>query len=132
MMLKDPAVIAVMMWEGGMLGSLIPVLASRPFAGRSVMVRSECVCGQRVPWLLLTPVLGWLVLRGRARCCGVRLQRRWVATEAALAVTFGASCLWLPTATAVLTMAAAAGVAGVTHLLLERYAARSGAGATGR
>lgn len=40
-------------------------------------------CGTPIPWRWNIPVAGWLLLRGRARCCGERISALYPVTEAA-------------------------------------------------
>ena len=46
-------------------------------------------CGQRIPWHLNVPVIGFLVLRGRAACCGMKMSPRYLWFELALTVGVG-------------------------------------------
>ncbi len=59
------------------------------------MVRpgSACACGKPIAWHDNIPVLSWLWLRGRARCCGQKFSARYCAIELLVALLF-LSC-WL-------------------------------------
>jgi leader peptidase (prepilin peptidase)/N-methyltransferase len=73
---------------GGLLsGSFITVVAHRVPRGESIVgPRSRCPgCGAQIAAYDNVPVLSWLVLRGRARCCGARISARYPLTELALA-----------------------------------------------
>lgn len=48
-------------------------------------------CGHRIPWYLNVPVIGFLVLRGRAACCGMKMSPRYLWFELALTVAVGAA-----------------------------------------
>lgn len=77
---------------GGLVGSFLNVVAHRLPAGRSVVhPPSACPrCDSRIrPWHNI-PVLGWLLLRGRCRDCGLAIAARYPAVEAATAVLWGA------------------------------------------
>lgn len=60
-------------WFGAATGSFIGVVFSRVPEGRSLGGRSRCACGRQLTAWENIPVLSWLVLRGRARCCGTRI-----------------------------------------------------------
>ena len=67
------AVGAVAAFIGGLLiGSFLTVVAHRvPRGNRSSAPRSHCpACGAQIAAYDNVPVLSWLLLRGRARCCG--------------------------------------------------------------
>lgn len=73
---------------GGLLaGSFITVVAHRVPRGESIVgPRSRCPgCGTQIAAYDNVPVLSWLALRGRARCCGERISARYPLTELALA-----------------------------------------------
>ena len=56
---------------GLLIGSFLNVCIYRIPKGESVVTPpSHCGCGQRIAWYDNIPVLSWLILRGRARCCG--------------------------------------------------------------
>jgi len=68
---------------GSLWGSFFNVAIYRWPRGMSVVKPpSHCPsCGAPVRWYLNVPVLGYLLLRGRARCCGARLTARYVWVE---------------------------------------------------
>jgi leader peptidase (prepilin peptidase) / N-methyltransferase len=79
---------------GGLLfGSFLTVVAHRVPRGESVVGgRSHCPrCGAQIAAYDNLPVVSWLVLRGRSRCCGERISPRYPLTELTLAV------LWVAT-----------------------------------
>lgn len=64
---------------------------------RSLGGRSRCPhCGTQIRWFDNLPVLGWLLLRGRARCCGKGIAVRYPMVEALTAGLFLALALWSP------------------------------------
>lgn len=66
------------------IGSFLNVVIYRLPRGMSLLhPPSTCPgCGARIPFYLNVPVLGYLVLRGRARCCGMRVDARYPLIEA--------------------------------------------------
>ena len=69
---------------GAMWGSFVNVVVYRVPLGMSVVrPGSHCPgCGAPVAPFDNIPVLSWLILRGKARCCGVRISPRYVVVEA--------------------------------------------------
>lgn len=52
--------------------------------------RSVCPsCGARIPFHYNLPVFGWLLLRGKAACCGATIRIRYPFVEAITAAGFG-------------------------------------------
>src|SRR5271163_1245192 len=76
---------------GGCIGSFINVCVYRIPLNRSVVSPgSHCsACGAPIPWYNNLPIISWLVLRGRAACCGTRIDMRYCLVE------FGTACLFL-------------------------------------
>jgi leader peptidase (prepilin peptidase) / N-methyltransferase len=62
---------------------------------------SHCGCGQPIAWHDNIPVLSWLILRGRARCCGRSFSFRYPAIELLTALLFLACWLLFPAGKAV-------------------------------
>lgn len=83
---------------GACIGSFINVCVYRIPAGQSIIrPRSRCrVCGQPIPPYLNLPILGWIFLRGKARCCGAPIGIRYPFIEFLTAVLFLVSWLGLP------------------------------------
>jgi leader peptidase (prepilin peptidase) / N-methyltransferase len=89
---------AVLLFPAGLiLGSFVTVVAHRVPRGESVVGgRSRCpACGAQIAAYDNVPVLSWLALRGRARCCGARISPRYPLTELALGALFAATALVL-------------------------------------
>ena len=83
---------------GAVVGSFLNVVIYRLPRGAflSAGMRSVCAnpeCGQQVRWHDNLPVLGWFLLRGRARCCGYALSPRYPLVEVLTAGLF--AMLWL-------------------------------------
>jgi leader peptidase (prepilin peptidase) / N-methyltransferase len=68
---------------GLVFGSFLNVVIHRWPLGQSVVrPASHCpACGSPVRAFDNIPVLSWLLLRGRARCCGVRISPRYALVE---------------------------------------------------
>lgn len=68
---------------GCLWGSFVNVVVYRVPRGLSVVrPGSHCpACGAPVHPLDNLPIVSWLVLRGRARCCGARISPRYVVVE---------------------------------------------------
>jgi len=84
---------------GGLLaGSFITVVAHRVPQGESIVgPRSRCPsCGTQIAAYDNIPVFSWLLLRGRARCCGAKISARYPLTELALAALYAltVAVLW--------------------------------------
>ncbi|NBB80208.1 MAG: prepilin peptidase [Verrucomicrobia bacterium] len=77
---------------GAITGSFLNVCIYRIPEDRStVFPGSRCACGKPIPFYHNIPVLSWIVLRGRASCCGARFSIRYPAIELLTAVLF----LWV-------------------------------------
>lgn len=79
---------------GACVGSFLNVCILRWPLGISIIhPASRCsACGVKIPLSLNVPILGYFLLRGRARCCGAHLDPRYPVVEALTAVLFVA--LW--------------------------------------
>lgn len=77
------------------VGSFATAVAHRVPRGISVsFARSECpACGAQIAAYDNVPVFSWLLLRGRARCCGARISPRYPLTELAVGLLFAATVL---------------------------------------
>ena len=93
-----PAVLAFAFLGGLLAGSFITVVAHRVPRGESIVgPRSRCPnCGTQIAAYDNVPVLSWLLLRGRARCCGTSISPRYPLTELALGILYAATVavLW--------------------------------------
>jgi leader peptidase (prepilin peptidase)/N-methyltransferase len=69
---------------GCLWGSFVNVVVHRVPRGLSVVrPGSHCpACGAPVKAFDNIPIVSWLILRGRARCCGVQISARYVVIEA--------------------------------------------------
>jgi leader peptidase (prepilin peptidase)/N-methyltransferase len=80
---------------GLVAGSFVTAVAHRVPRGISIAAsRSQCpACGAQIAAYDNVPVLSWLLLRGRARCCGARISPRYPLTELGLGVLFALTVL---------------------------------------
>lgn len=76
-------------------GSFATAVAHRVPRGMSIAgPRSVCpACGAQIGARDNVPVFSWLLLRGRARCCGAQISPRYPLTELAVAALFVAATL---------------------------------------
>ncbi|MCA8965748.1 MAG: prepilin peptidase [Planctomycetes bacterium] len=82
---------------GSFLNVVIYRLPQEDPARRSLGGRSHCPhCGAQIRWFDNLPVLGWVLLRGRGRCCGQRIAFRYPLVELLTALLFLAVTLWSP------------------------------------
>jgi leader peptidase (prepilin peptidase)/N-methyltransferase len=92
------AAAAAIAFLGGLIvGSFVTVVAHRVPRGESVVgPRSRCpACGTQIAAYDNVPVFSWLLLRGRARCCGVAISPRYPLTELCLGALYAATVLVL-------------------------------------
>jgi leader peptidase (prepilin peptidase)/N-methyltransferase len=79
---------------GACVGSFLNVVIYRVPKEESIVTPgSHCGCGQPIKWHDNIPMLSWLLLRGRARCCGRNFSFRYPAVEFLTAVLF--TVCWL-------------------------------------
>jgi len=80
---------------GACIGSFVNVCVYRIPLNRSIISPgSHCAaCGAPIPWYYNIPIVSWLTLRGKAACCGTRIDVRYWMVEVGLAFLFLA--LWL-------------------------------------
>jgi leader peptidase (prepilin peptidase)/N-methyltransferase len=75
---------------GACVGSFMNVVIYRLPAGMSVISPpSRCpACGGRLSWWENLPILGWIMVRGRCRRCGVAVSPQYMVIEVLMAVLF--------------------------------------------
>ncbi|MGC6424256.1 MAG: prepilin peptidase [Lentimonas sp.] len=79
---------------GAIVGSFLNVCIYRIPAEKSVIFPgSTCGCGQPIPWYHNIPIFTWIILRGKANCCGAKFSIRYPAIELLTGLLFLAS--WL-------------------------------------
>jgi leader peptidase (prepilin peptidase) / N-methyltransferase len=94
-MLIQAAVIAFL---GGLAaGSFVTVVSHRVPRGESIVgPRSRCPgCGTQIAAHDNVPVMSWLLLRGRGRCCGEQISARYPLAEIGLGLAYLATVLVL-------------------------------------
>jgi len=86
---------AISFMLGLVAGSFVSAVAHRVPRGISIAgPRSQCPsCGATIAAYDNVPVLSWLLLRGRARCCGAPIPIRYPLTELGLGLLFAATVL---------------------------------------
>ena len=91
------AAAAIAFLGGLVVGSFVTVVAHRVPRGESIVgPRSRCpACGAQIAAYDNVPVVSWLALRGRARCCGAPISPRYPLTELALGALYAATVLVL-------------------------------------
>jgi leader peptidase (prepilin peptidase)/N-methyltransferase len=110
---------------GGLLaGSFVTVLAHRVPRGESIVgPRSRCpACGATIAAYDNVPVLSWLVLHGRARCCGAPISPRYPLAELATGALYAATVavLWDDPAEVALGLVFLTTLVAITLTDLER------------
>ena len=86
---------------GACIGSFLNVVIYRVPKEESIVTPgSHCACGQPIKWRDNIPIVSWLVLRGRARCCGRRFSFRYPFVELLTGVLFLVCWLRYPPAVA--------------------------------
>jgi leader peptidase (prepilin peptidase)/N-methyltransferase len=80
---------------GACIGSFLNVCVYRIPLNRSIVSPgSHCsACGAPIPWYYNIPIISWPILRGRAACCGTRIDFRYWLVEIGMACLFLA--LWM-------------------------------------
>ncbi len=88
-------VVLIAFLAGLAIGSFATAVAHRVPRGISIaFARSQCPsCGAQIDARDNVPVLSWLLLRGRARCCRARISARYPLTELAVGLLFAATVL---------------------------------------
>jgi leader peptidase (prepilin peptidase) / N-methyltransferase len=89
------ALVALAFLAGLAAGSFATAVAHRVPRGIGVAAsRSQCPhCGAQIAARDNIPVVGWLLLRGRARCCGAPISPRYPLTELAVGILFAATVI---------------------------------------
>jgi leader peptidase (prepilin peptidase)/N-methyltransferase len=92
-----PAAAALAFLGGLMAGSFVTVVAHRVPRGESIVgPRSRCPsCGSQIAAYDNVPVLSWVVLRGRGRCCGEPISPSYPVSELGLGAAWAATVLVL-------------------------------------
>lgn len=89
---EDPVIILISgLVLGAIVGSFLNVCISRiPERKSIVLPSSSCPkCGTPVSWFYNIPILSWLALKGKAKCCDYKLPIRYLLVELFTALLFG-------------------------------------------
>jgi leader peptidase (prepilin peptidase)/N-methyltransferase len=108
---------------GACIGSFLNVCVYRIPLNRSVVhPGSHCAaCGAPIPWYHNIPIFSWFMLRGKAACCGTRIDRRYWMVELSMAVIFLALWLRYPPLDAVIYAIMVSGIAAACLIDLDHY-----------
>src|SRR3954471_4288776 len=95
-LVADSVVIGLAAVLGLLVGSFLNVVIARVPAGESIVrPGSRCPrCGAPIASRDNVPVVSWLLLRGRARCCGAPIGRRYPLVELVTAASFALVAAW--------------------------------------
>jgi len=80
---------------GGALASFTGVVIERVPKHESIMGRSHCACGRQLEWYENVPVIGWLSIGGKTRCCSTRLPVWYLLFELFTGLAFAAIAAYL-------------------------------------
>jgi len=121
----DRATTTIFLFFAGLLiGSFVSVVAYRVPRGESIVgPRSLCpACGAQIAAYDNVPVVSWLALRGRARCCGAAIPPRYPLVELGLGALYAATVLvlWDDPGEVALGLVFVTALAAVTLTDLER------------
>lgn len=98
-------------------GSFGATLADRARRGEGALdlrARSHCdACGTSIDWMDLVPLLGWLRLGGRARCCGARIPLHLPTAETGALVLTLWALVALPPQTPIIVLTGTVALAWV-------------------
>ncbi|MCX6118055.1 MAG: prepilin peptidase, partial [Proteobacteria bacterium] len=83
---------------GSFIGSFLNVVILRLPEGTFLKhSRSVCPgCQKMIPIWLNIPIFGWIFLRGKARCCGMKISVQYPIVEFLTALMFGLSFMLFP------------------------------------
>lgn len=75
---------------GSIVGSFLNVCIYRLPKGRSIVFPgSHCPnCGEKIHWFDNIPILSYIILLGKARCCKAKISLRYFIVEALTAIVF--------------------------------------------
>jgi len=108
---------------GACIGSFLNVCVYRIPLNRSIAhPGSHCsVCGTPIPWYNNLPILSWFFLRGRAACCGTRIDFRYCLVEIGTAFLFLALWFKYPPIEAVIYAIMVSGLTVACLIDLDHY-----------
>lgn len=80
---------------GGALASFAGVVIERVPKGESIMGRSHCACGRQLKGYENVPVIGWLAIGGKTKCCGTKLPVWYLLFELGAGLLFASVAAFL-------------------------------------
>lgn len=80
---------------GACTGSFCGVIIERVPQRQSIMGRSHCICGRQLSGIENIPIMSFVVLRGRARCCKAPIPAWYTGIEILFAL-WGAAVALIP------------------------------------
>ncbi|MDA7822801.1 prepilin peptidase [Opitutales bacterium] len=94
LLLEPNLIVWLGLFAGACLGSFLNVVVYRVPRDLSVVrPASRCPhCTARIPWSQNLPILGWLYLKGRAKCCGKKILLRYFLVELFTGLMFAWAC----------------------------------------
>jgi leader peptidase (prepilin peptidase)/N-methyltransferase len=105
---------------GACVGSFLNVCIYRIPAGQSIVTPgSHCACGAPIRWYDNLPILSWIILRGRARCCGRPFSIRYPSVELLTALLFTTCWCSFPPAKALCGMLLCSALIAATFIDLD-------------
>lgn len=81
-----------------------------------VTPRSHCLCGHLIRWYDNIPILSWLLLKAKARCCDRKLPIRYLVVEILTGLLFLFCWIQFPPAKAIATMVFCAFLVGAAFI----------------
>ena len=118
------AAVVVAFFGGLVLGSFLTVVGYRVPRGESIVgPRSRCTtCGAQIAAYDNVPVVSWVVLGGKSRCCGESISARYPLTELGLGLLFAATVavLWDDATEIALGLVFVSALVAITLTDLER------------
>lgn len=80
---------------GSSIASFLGVVVERGRKGESILGRSHCACGRQLKNTENIPVIGWLKIGGKTKCCNTKLPVSYLLSEIALGLLFAGIALFL-------------------------------------
>lgn len=80
---------------GASIASFLGVVVERGRKGESILGRSHCACGRQLKNTENIPVIGWLKIGGKTKCCNTKLPVSYLLSELGLGLLFAGITLYL-------------------------------------
>lgn len=80
---------------GSSIASFLGVVVERGRKGESILGRSHCACGRQLKNTENIPVIGWLKIGGKTKCCNTKLPVSYLLSEIALGLIFAGIAAFL-------------------------------------